>query len=197
MNAALRFILGTAATLSLLLCDVVELKTGERLQGTFKQATAAGVVIEVGGQRITMPLAKVRAIYFGEAAPAVAPVAAPVSEPKRLMLEALNELRALTQVGSVTRRDYDLKLAEVSAKAQTLFPIPPLRAEGTSTEDADTKLVRGVMLNYQMCSEFWAGDLRRAKLRFGTSDGLVNPPFECWEQAAKRLDDALATLPAK
>ena len=49
---------------SLLLADVVELKTGERLEGTFKQANAAGVVIEVGGQAINMPLEKVRAMFF-------------------------------------------------------------------------------------------------------------------------------------
>src|SRR5437764_9739127 len=42
------------------LADVVELKTEERLEGTFKQADSAGVVFEVGGQSITMPLAKVR-----------------------------------------------------------------------------------------------------------------------------------------
>ncbi len=45
--------------------DTVELKTGERIEGTFKQATSAGAVIEVGGQSISIPLEKLRAIYFG------------------------------------------------------------------------------------------------------------------------------------
>ncbi len=49
--------------------DVIELKTGQRVEGTFKQATPAGVVIEVGGQPITFEQEKVRAIYFGPAPP--------------------------------------------------------------------------------------------------------------------------------
>jgi hypothetical protein len=180
------------------LCDVVELKTGERLEGTFKQANSAGVVIESGGQPITMSLAKVRAIYFG-AAPLILPARAPdAANPKRQQaLQALNELRALTKVSSVTRRDYDLKLAEVSAKVETLFPIPPLRADGTAAADADTKLVWGPMLHYQTCSEVWAGAVLDAKLRFGDANSLVSPPHDCWDQASKLLDDALATQPAK
>jgi hypothetical protein len=39
------FLWSAAALAPSLLADVVELKTGERLQGTFKQANAAGVVI--------------------------------------------------------------------------------------------------------------------------------------------------------
>ena len=58
-----------------LCADTLELKTGERMDGTFKQATQAGLVIEVAGQTITIPLEKVRAIYFG------APTSAPVSGP--------------------------------------------------------------------------------------------------------------------
>src|SRR5258708_4832106 len=45
--------------------DTFELKRGEGIEGTFKQATSAGAVIEVGGQSITFPLGKLRAIYFG------------------------------------------------------------------------------------------------------------------------------------
>jgi hypothetical protein len=59
---------------SLSWADVVELKTGQRVEGSFKQATSEGVVIEVGGQAITFELERVRAIYFGTA-PASAPVA--------------------------------------------------------------------------------------------------------------------------
>lgn len=47
--------------------DTIELKTGERVDGTFKEATAASAVIEVAGQPITFPLEKVKAIYFGAA----------------------------------------------------------------------------------------------------------------------------------
>jgi hypothetical protein len=52
--------------------DVLELKTGQRVEGTFKQGTAANISVEVAGQTITIELEKVRAIYFG-AAPAPTP----------------------------------------------------------------------------------------------------------------------------
>jgi TonB family protein len=61
---------GLLVTLSLFLslklsADTIELKSGERIEGTFKQATSAGPVIEVGGQSITIPLGRLQAIYFG------------------------------------------------------------------------------------------------------------------------------------
>jgi hypothetical protein len=40
-------------------------------------------------------------------------------------------------------------------------------------------------------------DVSAAKLRFGTADGLVSPPYDCWDKASKELDDALASVPAK
>ena len=55
--------------------DTIELKTGEHIDGAFKQATAAGAVIEVAGQLITIPLEKVKAIYFGVAPTRAGPAA--------------------------------------------------------------------------------------------------------------------------
>ncbi len=80
--------------------DVVELKTDQRVEGDFKEATAAVVVVEVGGQVITFQRDQVRAIYFG-AAPA------PFTQPSALQ-EALRALKALQSVtqGGVTYRDY-------------------------------------------------------------------------------------------
>jgi hypothetical protein len=44
--------------------DVIELKTGQIIEGTLTQATQAHVSIDVGGQTITVEGKKVRAIYF-------------------------------------------------------------------------------------------------------------------------------------
>ena len=66
--------------------DTIELKTGERIEGAFKQATSAGAVIEVGGQAITIPLEKVKAIYFGVVPTGAGPTAAtqvPIAEGRR------------------------------------------------------------------------------------------------------------------
>src|SRR5258708_7272722 len=72
--------------------DTVELKTGERIEGTFKQATSAGAVIVVGGQVITIPLEKVRAIYFG-----VAPKPVEKASLSREALAALKGLQSITK----------------------------------------------------------------------------------------------------
>lgn len=44
--------------------EVVELNGGDWVEGTLKEATPAGVVVEVGGQTITFAPDRVRAIYY-------------------------------------------------------------------------------------------------------------------------------------
>ena len=69
--------------------DTIELKTGERIEGTFKEATSSGVVINVGGQSLTMPMDKVRAIYFGTDSKSV--------ETTSLVRESIGVLKGLHQ----------------------------------------------------------------------------------------------------
>src|SRR5437870_9425242 len=97
-------VLALSLTFTLVLsADVLELKSGERLEGTFKQAGVdRGVVIEVGGQSITIPLAKIRAIYFGTAAKSDA---APSVSAARDSLDALKGLQSVTSSG-LSYRDY-------------------------------------------------------------------------------------------
>lgn len=49
------------------LADTIELKTGEKIEGTLKQSGSNETAIEIGGQVITFTLDKVRAIYPGTA----------------------------------------------------------------------------------------------------------------------------------
>src|SRR5881296_479973 len=44
--------------------EMVELNGGDWVQGVLKEATPAGVVVEVGGQTIRFSTDRVRAIYF-------------------------------------------------------------------------------------------------------------------------------------
>ena len=81
--------------------DVIELKTGQRVEGTLKQATPAGVSIEVGGQTITFEGERVRAIYFGTAP---APIVAQPT-PRDEAMKALRGLRSVTE-GGINQRDY-------------------------------------------------------------------------------------------
>src|SRR5258706_13026541 len=45
--------------------ETVELVGGEWVVGALREATPAGVLVDVGGQTIKFPLDRVRAIYFG------------------------------------------------------------------------------------------------------------------------------------
>jgi hypothetical protein len=53
----------------LVAAEVIELSGGEWVEGKLREATPAGVVVEVGGQTITFPPGRVQAIYFRSAAP--------------------------------------------------------------------------------------------------------------------------------
>ena len=45
--------------------DVVELTTGERIEGTVVQTTASEVVIEVGGTEVRLARDRVNAVFYG------------------------------------------------------------------------------------------------------------------------------------
>ncbi len=80
--------------------EIVELKTGARLEGTLKQVTPAGVVIEVGGETVNVAPEKVRAIYFEAPPSAAAP-----SSTRDAAVRALRELQAATR-GRLTYIEY-------------------------------------------------------------------------------------------
>jgi hypothetical protein len=76
------------------LADVVELKTGQRVEGTLRQADQATVSVEVGGQVVTFKAEQVKTISYG-AASASTSQSAPASE----ALRALKALQSATSVG--------------------------------------------------------------------------------------------------
>jgi len=108
MRLALTIALVLAAVPAL--ADVVELKTGQRVEGTLKQADQATVTIEVGGQAIIFPAEQVRAMYYGST-----PATAPVAEPASQALRALKALQSAATAG-VTYRDYAPRV--IDAKIQ-------------------------------------------------------------------------------
>src|SRR5215471_934220 len=94
-----RFVLGVLMLARCAHADVVELKDGRRVEGTFKGASPAIVAIDVAGRTVTFPFADVRAVYFGEA-PAAKPVPEPVAtvEPAGRGRDASAALAALQAV---------------------------------------------------------------------------------------------------
>ena len=126
--------------------DTLELKTGERIEGAFKQANLAGAVIEVGGQAITIPLEKVRAIYFGGA-----PARTGVSPaPSRDALDALKALQSVTKCG-IAYRDYVQRVLDARVKVDQYLSVQP--NEGNELRAA----IRVAMLEYELASWAWAG----------------------------------------
>jgi len=122
--------------------DTVELKTGEHLDGAFRQASAAGVVIEIAGQAMTIPLGKVQAIYFGAQRPAsVSTAPAPFAE----ALDALRALRSVTESG-VTFRDYATRVLDARVKVD--------RCQNSSA--AATVAARLAMREYELASRAWS-----------------------------------------
>jgi hypothetical protein len=124
--------------------DTIELKTGERIEGTFKQATSAGVVIQVGGQSITIPLEKVRAIYFG-----VVPTRT-VAEPARSQeaMDALKALRSVTESG-ISYRDYAPRVLDAKVKIDRY-----LSSAGNDPPDS-RKAIETAMREYELASMAW------------------------------------------
>jgi hypothetical protein len=86
--------------------DVIELKSGERVEGKFTKAAAGKVTIEIGGQPITIEQEKVRAIYFG-----VAPTSGAAVTPSAFdeALRALKALQSVTRAG-VVYREYSTRV---------------------------------------------------------------------------------------
>jgi hypothetical protein len=95
--------------------DTIELKTAEHIEGIFKQATSTGAVIEVGGQSITVPLEKVRAIYFGSV-PARTVSGPALSE---LAMDSLKALRSVTESG-ISYRDYAPRVLDTRVRVDNM-----------------------------------------------------------------------------
>ncbi len=98
--------------------DVVELTTGQRVEGSFRRAAGTEVVIEVGGREVAFPLEKVRAIYFGASGAA--------SEPKSAAREALQALKAV-QVATGEDgvfQDYARRVSEAKARVDRYLSEP-------------------------------------------------------------------------
>jgi hypothetical protein len=157
--------------------DTVELRTGDRLDGTFRQAGAAGVVIETAGQAITIPLEKVRAIYLGATA------ARPTTGPSLVedAMDALKALRSVTQSG-ITFRDYAPRVLDARVKVDRYL---------SSVGDAPTATaVRLAMEAYELATQAFPG-LERTSIGENLDPNLLE---KC--PVIKKVVDIVKSLPA-
>jgi len=155
------FIVVAAALLPILFGDVVELKNGQRLEGTFEKATSEGVVIEVGGQSITMALEKVRAIYFGSAPTSQAQVSQ--ESAARDALQALKALKSATDAG-VSYRDYAPRVLDTKIKVDQFVQSPQ------ETDTPSREAIRVAMRFYELAAQAW-----NAKITPYSASGSYNP----------------------
>jgi hypothetical protein len=136
------------------LADTIELKTGERIEGTFKQANMASAVIEVGGQSITVPLEKVRAIFFGAS---VRMAASP--PPFQEAMDTLRALRTVTQSG-ISYRDYAPRVLDAKVKIDRYLSAP------TNDTAELRKAIETAMHAYELSSQAWGSQISSSASNF-------------------------------
>lgn len=130
--------------------DTIELKTGEKIEGAFKQAGPAGAVIEVGGQPLTFALDKVRAIYLG---------ATPLAQQgPSVFVEALDALRALQSVtnSGVSYRDYAPRVLDAKVKMDRYLASP------TNGDDKARAAAQLAMRYYEVAAEAWNNKISKS-----------------------------------
>lgn len=157
--------------------DVVELKTGARLEGTLKQATPAGVVIEVGGETITVEPEKVRAIYF-ESAPS-----GPAQPSARG--EAMNALKGLQSVtrGGITYTEYAPQVKAAKSLVDRYLREPP--EQGSRAARA---AIAEAMQYYVLASAAWNARVARGDYAIAGAD----PVIEKCPELKRVVDEAYA-----
>jgi hypothetical protein len=144
--------------------DVIELKTDQRIEGAFKQATSRIVSVEVGGQTITFTRDKVRAIYFG-AGPGLASLPS-------LREDALRSLKGLQSAvaGGIGYRDYAPRV--IDAKIVVDRYLDQDKADSEIVKTA----IRAAMGYYVLASTAWNYSISppNVSVRTLALDPLVN-----------------------
>ncbi len=142
--------------------DVLELQSGERVEGALKEATPDGVVIEIGEQRITFDAATVRAIYFGPLAsrpslPASAslwPPPAKTPAPAAGVLQLMKSVRPTFGVGTM--------LNEYQARVKAAAPIVDLYLAGLPP-GTGVEAVRDAMRYHVLAESAWNNQGRASR----------------------------------
>jgi len=162
-------VLLTAASVSPARGDVIELRTGERVEGAFKGADDAAVRVEVDGRVLTFRPAEVRAIYYGNgpavAAPAAGAPLVPVAE-RDAALGALATLRSVARAG-VTYQEYEPRLGEARAAVGRY-----LRAEDGAP--AIKGAIADSLRFYALAGTAWNASRGRGNYAVIGSDGALN-----------------------
>ena len=126
--------------------DVVQLQDGHQVTGTFKEAAAGIVSIEVDGELVNFAQDKVRAIYFGS--PPLTPGGLR-SGPLGEALDALKALQSVTAAG-VDYKEYSSRVLDAKVKVDRFLESAP---PDSATRGAIAKSIRF----YILASTAWNG----------------------------------------
>jgi len=158
--------------------DVIELRSGERIEGTFKGADDTAVRIESDGRLLTFKPELVRAIYYGSlpapppsAGPAPAAAPTPAAPPVQIAergeaIDALRMLRSVARTG-VTYPEYAPRVSEARGVVDRYLE----REDGTPA-------IRGAIVDsftyYALAESAWKAGLSRGNYAdIGTDGALV------------------------
>ncbi len=135
--------------------DVIEMTSGERVEGVLKEATPAGVLIEVAGQSIRFEVSKVRAIYFGSAGPKQRPatpavLSSPPAKPVSSVAGALPLLQSLRSAVSS-----GMTLHEYEARVNSAAPLVALYVAGRPAPPG-AEAIRDAMQYYVLAEWAWS-----------------------------------------
>jgi hypothetical protein len=165
---------------------VIELKNGQRTEGSLKQADQSTVTVEIGGQLVTFKTEQVRAIYYGSA-PSSTTSASQAPSPAVEALRALKDLQSVVSSG-VTYRDYGSRVADASIAVDRFLETP-------ASEDQDARsAAREAISFYKLAGHVWSERVQ------GNPVGvmLVQGPDVALVEKCKGVgDNALITLDPK
>jgi hypothetical protein len=140
--------------------DVVELKSGQRIEGTLKQADQATVTVEVGGQVVKFKAEQVRAVYYG-AAPSTTAAVPPSSD----ALRALKALQSAATAG-VSYRDYAPRVTDAKIQVDQYLAGNPTGPERIAIAKA--------MDFYVFASSAWNAQVGRSGYEAVGASPLIN-----------------------
>lgn len=98
--------------------EVIELKSGQRVEGVLKSITGQDVVVNIAGQPLTVSRDKINAIYFGPP---------PNSSNRTPLKDALRVVKALqsTTVAGISYRDYAPRVTDAKIQLDQLLDDVP------------------------------------------------------------------------
>jgi hypothetical protein len=125
--------------------DIIELKSGEKIEGRFERAGPAGAVINVAGHARTVPLAAVRRISFGEE-----PKRTALSPAARAALDAVRAIRSVVEAG-VNLQQYSSRVLDAKVAVDRYLA----SASGSANKEFRSAIVTA-LYRYQVVSRAWA-----------------------------------------